>query len=40
MVIYIIRAWINEDNHSTISRFLSGLKLEIKTKLNFYLIKI
>jgi len=32
MVLYIIRAGINEDNHTTISRFLSGLKLEIRNK--------
>ena len=32
MMLYIIRAGINEDNHSTISRFLSGLKLEIRNK--------
>jgi len=32
MVLYIIRAGINEDNHTTIYRFLSGLKLEIRNK--------
>jgi len=32
MVLYIIRAGINEENHTTISRFLSGLKLEIRNK--------
>jgi len=32
MVLYIKRAWINEENHTTISRFLSGLKLEIRNK--------
>ena len=32
MVLYIIRARINEDNHTTISRVLSGLKLEIRNK--------
>ena len=32
MMLYIIRAGINEDNHTTISRFLSGLKLEIRNK--------
>jgi len=32
MVLYIIRAGINEDNHTTICRFLSGLKLEIRNK--------
>jgi len=33
MVLYIIRAGINdEDNHTTISRFLCGLKLEIRNK--------
>jgi len=31
-VLYIIRAGINEENHNTISRFLSGLKLEIRNK--------
>ena len=29
---YIKRARINEDNHTTIARFLSGLKLEIRNK--------
>jgi len=29
---YIKRARINEENHTTISRFLSGLKLEIRNK--------
>jgi len=29
---YIIRAGINEDNHTTLSRILSGLKLEIRNK--------
>ena len=32
MVLYIIRVEINEENHTTISRFLSGLKLEIRNK--------
>jgi len=32
MVLYIKRAGINEENHTTISRFLSGLKLEIRNK--------
>jgi len=32
MVLYIIRAGINEDKHTAISRFLSGLKLEIRNK--------
>ena len=32
MVLYIIRAEINEDNHTTISRSLSGLKIEIRNK--------
>ena len=32
MMLYIIRAGINEDNHTTIFRFLSGLKLEIRKK--------
>jgi len=32
MVLYIRRAGINEDNHTTISRFLSGLKLMIRNK--------
>ena len=32
MMLYMKRAWINEDNHTTISRFLSGLKLEIRNK--------
>jgi len=32
IVLYIKRAGINEDNHTTISRFLSGLKLEIRNK--------
>jgi len=32
MVLYIIRVGINEDNHTIISRFLSGLKLEIRNK--------
>ena len=29
---YIKRARINEDNHTTITRFLSGIKLEIRNK--------
>jgi len=32
MVLYIRRAGINVENHTTISRFLSGLKLEIRNK--------
>ena len=32
MMSYIKRAGINEENHTTISRFLSGLKLEIRNK--------
>jgi len=32
MVLYIIRVEINEHNHTTISRFLSGLKHEIRHK--------
>ena len=32
MVLYIKRAGINEENHTIISRFLSGLKLEIRNK--------
>jgi len=32
MVLYIKRAAINEENHTTISRFLSGLKLERRHK--------
>jgi len=32
MLLYIIRARINEENHTTIFRFLSGLKLEIRNK--------
>ena len=31
-MLYIKKAGINEDNHTTISRFLSGLKLEIRNK--------
>jgi len=30
--LYIIRTGINEDNHTTISRFLSGLQLDIRNK--------
>jgi len=32
MVLYMKRTGINEENHTTISRFLSGLKLEIRNK--------
>jgi len=32
MISYIKRARISEDNHTTIARFLSGLKLEIRNK--------
>ena len=32
MVLYIIRVEINEEKHTTKSRFLSGLKLEIRNK--------
>jgi len=32
MALYIKRAGINEDNHTTIARFLSGLKLEIRNR--------
>jgi len=32
MMLYMKRVGINEDNHTTISRFLSGLKLEIRNK--------
>ena len=32
MISYIEKARINEDNHNTIARFLSGLKLEIRNK--------
>jgi len=32
MVLYIKKAGINENNHTTISRFLNGLKLEIRNK--------
>jgi len=32
MVLYIKRTGVNEDNHTTISRFLSGLKLEKRNK--------
>jgi len=32
MVLYMIRAGIKEKNNITISRFLSGLKLEIRNK--------
>jgi len=32
MMLYMIRTRINEENHTTISRFLSGLKPEIRNK--------
>ena len=32
MMLYMKKAEINEENHTTISRFLSGLKLEIRNK--------
>jgi len=33
-------AGIREENNTTISRFLSGFNLEIRTELNFYHIEI
>jgi len=36
MMSYIKRARINEDNHTTIDRFLSGLKLEIRNKVELF----
>jgi len=32
MMLYMKRAGINEENHTTISKFLSGLKLELRNK--------
>jgi len=39
MMLYMKRAGINEENHTTISRILSGLKLEIRNKVELLLYR-
>jgi len=39
MELYMMRASIRENESTTIARFLSGLNLEIRDRLNYYLIK-